>query len=83
MLLIYAPHHLPGQTADQQESERRIQSEIELEVRKEGARRMRGFFSPAVPDYDQRNHTEILEHRTKELRLQRRASEVNSDDSLG
>lgn len=76
LVAIYAPHRLPGRTAVEREDKRRTQKEIELEDKKEGARLMRGLFSPPAPNYDQRSHTEALNRHSEELRLQREAGEA-------
>ncbi|HEY5111405.1 MAG TPA: hypothetical protein VII67_03640, partial [Acidimicrobiales bacterium] len=74
---IYAPHRLPGRRAAEREDERHHQKEIALESRKEGARRMRGFFSPAAPDYDRNRHTDAMNRLANEMQLQRETEGPN------
>jgi len=78
VIAMARPDWLPGRTAAERDEEKRHQKEIELESRKEGARRMRGFFSPAAPDHDQQRHTEALNRHSDELRLQREAGDDQS-----
>lgn len=81
LVAIYAPHRLPGRSAAERELERNIQKELELEGRKANVRRMKNFFSPPAPDYDQRDFTNALNRHSDELRLQRDVKDGRSDDS--
>lgn len=85
LVAIYAPHRLPGRSAAEREERRlevrRHRSELELDRKKADAERSRRIFSFPRTDWDRREHTEAMNSLAREMRLQREARAVRSEES--